>query len=152
MDGRNDFDFLIGSWQVRHRRLRRRLAGCTEWDEVAGTAATESLLGGLCIVEEHRTAVSALSGVAIRTFDVARRLWSIYWVGADGLLGAPVHGGFEGGVGRFAGDDLHDGQPIQVRFFWTRDGPDAARWEQAFSADEGATWEVNWTMAFSRAG
>ena len=26
----------------------------------------------------------------------------------------------------------------------------AARWEQAFSADGGATWEVNWVMEFTR--
>jgi hypothetical protein len=27
---------------------------------------------------------------------------------------------------------------------------DAARWEQAFSDDGGATWETNWTMDFAR--
>jgi hypothetical protein len=25
------------------------------------------------------------------------------------------------------------------------------RWEQAFSADDGDTWETNWVMEFSRA-
>jgi hypothetical protein len=28
--------------------------------------------------------------------------------------------------------------------------PDACRWEQAYSADGGKTWETNWTMEFSR--
>ena len=55
------------------------------------------------------------------------------------------------GIGRFEGDDSHDGRPIKVRFCWTRDGPDAARWEQSFSADDGEAWEVNWTMGFTRA-
>ena len=63
-----------------------------------------------------------ISGVAIRTFDPGRRLWSIYWVGSDGLLGAPVHGRFEDGVGRFEGEDEHEGRPVKVRFRWTRDG------------------------------
>ena len=152
MDGRGDFDFLIGDWQVKHRRLKRRLAGCDEWDEIAGTARNRSLLGGLCNVEEHRIDAPGISGVAMRTFDVSRQLWSIYWVGSDGLLGAPIHGGFEGDVGSFEGEDEHDGRPIKARFRWTRDGADRARWEQAFSADGGVSWEVNWTMDFVRSG
>jgi hypothetical protein len=27
---------------------------------------------------------------------------------------------------------------------------DAASWEQAFSTDDGTTWETNWTMAEAR--
>ena len=33
-----DFDFQQGRWQVRHRRLKSRLAGCTEWETFAGTS------------------------------------------------------------------------------------------------------------------
>ncbi|WP_444854900.1 DUF1579 domain-containing protein [Sphingosinicella sp.] len=150
-DGRRDFDFLIGEWRVTHRRLRRRLAGCTEWEESHGTLSQRSLLGGLCNGGEHLTEPPGVSGVAIRTFDPAKRVWSIYWVGQDGLLGLPVHGGFADGVGVFEGEDEHDGRPVKVRFRWTRDGPDKARWEQAFSADGGASWEVNWAMDFVRA-
>ncbi len=149
-DGRQDFDFLIGEWRVTHRRLRQRLAGCTEWEESHGTVSQRSLLGRLCNAGEHLTEPPGVSGVAIRTFDPAKRLWSIYWVGQDGLLGAPVYGGFANDVGVFEGEDEHDGRPVKVRFRWTRDGPDRARWEQAFSADGGASWEINWTMDFVR--
>jgi hypothetical protein len=45
-----------------------------------------------------------------------------------------------------------DGTPPDVRFIWTRDGDDRARWEQAFSYDNRATWDVNWTMDFTRRG
>ena len=31
-----DFDFFIGRWQVRHRRLQQRLVGCQVWDEFDG--------------------------------------------------------------------------------------------------------------------
>ena len=35
-----DFDFLHGDWRVRHRRLRVRLAACTEWVDFDGTSST----------------------------------------------------------------------------------------------------------------
>jgi hypothetical protein len=35
-DGRTDFDFLIGGWNIQHRRLKERLKGCTEWEEFEG--------------------------------------------------------------------------------------------------------------------
>ena len=40
---------------------------------------------------------------------------------------------------------------MRVRFLWKHDPPRTARWEQAFSADGGATWETNWIMRFTRA-
>jgi hypothetical protein len=135
---------------VAHRRLRERLVGCTDWDDLSGTVETRSLLGRLCNVEENLIDAPGISGAAVRTFNVATGLWSIYWVGSDGVLGAPVHGRFEGGVGRFEGEDSHAGRQVLVRFVWTPQGPDTARWEQAFSADGGGSWEVNWTMDFAR--
>ena len=35
-DGRKDFDFLLGSWKIQHRRLKERLKECTEWEEFEG--------------------------------------------------------------------------------------------------------------------
>jgi hypothetical protein len=42
-----------------------------------------------------------------------------------------------------------NGCPIKVRFDWTP-GETSARWEQAFSYDDGQTWEQNWVMSFTR--
>jgi hypothetical protein len=63
----------------------------------------------------------------------------------------PVRGGFANGVGIFQGEDTLRGQPIIVRFMWSEITANSARWEQAFSPDAGATWEVNWVMHFTRA-
>jgi hypothetical protein len=64
---------------------------------------------------------------------------------------APVHGGFKNGVGEFIYDDTFNGRPIKVRFRWTNITATSAHREQAFSPDDGKTWETNWTMEFTRA-
>jgi hypothetical protein len=55
-----------------------------------------------------------------------------------------VVGRFEGDVGTFECDDVWEGTPIRVRYRWTKTDPDHPRWEQAFTADAGQTWETNW--------
>jgi hypothetical protein len=152
MSGVHDFDFLIGRWNVRHRRLRHRGCGCSDWDELTGTAETRALLGGLCNVEEHRIDSSTASGVALRCFEKSTGLWSIYWVSErSGGLEPPVSGSFDGDEGFFKGEDVYGDRPVKVRFIWRRLTPTVARWEQAFSYDHGSTWETNWTMDFERA-
>jgi len=37
-----------------------------------------------------------------------------------------------------------------VVYRWSDITADSCRWEQAFSADGGVSWETNWTMQFSR--
>jgi hypothetical protein len=59
-------------------------------------------------------------------------------------------GRFENGVGIFFADETFRGQPIKVRFLWSRITPTSARWEQAFSPDGGKSWETNWEMDFTR--
>ena len=48
-----DFDFLLGDWQVRHRRLGRRLVGDTQWAEFGGTMRARSILAGLGNFDEN---------------------------------------------------------------------------------------------------
>lgn len=83
--------------------------------------------------------------------DPASDLWSIYWFDPRyPKLSAPMVGAFEGREGRFYSDDNLAGRPIRVRFVWRLIDIDHLSWEQAFSADAGETWEINWTMAFVR--
>jgi hypothetical protein len=58
----------------------------------------------------------------------------------------------EDGVGVFEGRQELDGRPILVRFVWSGISPQTARWEQAFSPDDGKTWETNWIMSMTRIG
>jgi hypothetical protein len=150
-DGRRDFDFIHGDWRVSHRLLKRRGADCQEWLEFEGSSRNRALMGGLCNVEEADLPARQAQGVAFRTFDIARRTWSIYWVSSlDGMMGEPVHGRFNEGEGVFYGVDLDDGRPVRVIFIWDEITASSARWSQAFSYDDGVTWETNWVMQFTR--
>ena len=71
---------------------------------------------------------------------------------ASTRLGRPVHGGFRDGDGSFFGRDEQEGRPAEVRFIWSRITQSGARWEQAFTADGGASWETDWVMEFTRTG
>jgi len=152
--GATDFDFLIGEWHVRHRRLAYRLAGSTTWLEFAGRATARTILGGLGNIDEMNIDLPGDSylGATLRLFDASSGQWSIHWMDSRRPgLDPPMTGRFEGRTGVFYGDDTFDGRPIRVRFVWTAVSDTACRWEQAFSQDRGASWEINWIMEFTRA-
>ena len=150
----SDFDFIIGRWRVRHRRLRERLAGCHDWVEFGGQSQTTKILGGFGNLEDQYLELpeGAYRAVALRSFEAATGQWSIWWL--DGrrpsVLDVPVRGGFSGGIGTFFADDRLDGQAIKIRFKWLADAGGGPEWEQAFSSDAGASWESNWIMSFIR--
>ena len=62
-----------------------------------------------------------------------------------------MEGRFAGPVGTFQADDVIGGRPVKVQLVWTDLGDDRAQWEQAFSHDEGQTWDTNWFMSMTRA-
>jgi len=145
-----DFDFLVGRWTIRNRRLKSRLTGSDDWEEFDATTVARSHFNGGISIDEH-TFPTGRRGMSVRLYDVAAREWAIYWVDSrDGRLGPPVRGGFTDGAGEFYGDDEHDGTPVRVRFLWTDITDTSAHWEQAFSTDAGQTWETNWTMDLTR--
>ena len=149
-----DFDFVIGDWHVRHRRLDERLANCQSWTEFDGEMSTARILGGFGNFEDNRLCFpeGEFRAIALRSFDPSSGTWAIWWLDGrfPGQLDVPLRGRFEDGVGRFYADDTLRGMAIKVRFLWSSQGVDRLRWEQAFSADDGVTWETNWTMDFSR--
>ena len=151
-----DFDFIIGRWRVTHRRLDQRLVGCTDWTTFTGTSTTRKVLDGYGNVEDNLLDFpdGQVRALALRSFNPATRTWAIWWLDgrAPHQLDVPVVGGFSGGIGEFLADDTLAGRPIRVRFRWHPNPGGNPRWEQAFSPDGGATWEVNWTMGFERVG
>lgn len=150
----SDFDFIIGDWQVMHRRLNSRMKGCTEWTEFPGTSSTRKILGGFGNVEDNvlKFPDGEVRAAAFRSFSEKSRTWAIWWL--DGRtphnLDVPVIGSFAGSVGTFLANDKLDGKPITVRFTWHANPGSNPVWEQAFSGDDSRTWETNWVMEFVR--
>ena len=151
----SDFDFEFGHWRVAHRRLKERLVGCEDWDSFTGTSSTAPVLGGNGNIEDNLIDFpdGPYRAIAIRSFDPGLGQWAIWWLSAQAphRLDAPLVGRFTGGEGTFLAEDTLRGAPVKVRFLWLRTDSESPRWEQAMSADDGATWETNWTMDFTRA-
>ncbi|MBQ4837167.1 MULTISPECIES: DUF1579 domain-containing protein [Pseudoalteromonas] len=149
-----DFDFIIGDWQVKHRRLKDILNGSDEWIEFEGKSSTVKTLGGLGNVEDNLLHMpsESIRAKAIRSYNGKSKEWSIWWL--DGrnpmTMDTPVVGRFVDGIGHFFADETYNGLAVKVRFIWDSTTPEKPTWQQAFSKDNGETWEVNWQMEFSR--
>jgi len=161
-DGRHDFDFFHGQWTIRNERLKQRLAGSTDWEIFHATQRCQPLLGGMGNVDDFVSdwtrpgADGPFIGMTLRLFGAESKQWSIYWAGNhDGVLDPPVMGAFADEadgqrIGTFSGVDEYEGRPVRVRFRWSQISANTAHWQQAFSPDDGATWETNWHMWFRR--
>jgi hypothetical protein len=154
-DGRVDFDFLLGSWTVRNRRLKARLQGSTEWEEFPSTCRVRAILSGLGNMDEFTidSPSGRIEAVTVRLYSPTSREWSIYWAAStgSGRFDVPMVGHFDGPRGEFYSQEVFSGRHIFNRFIWTVNS-ETCRWEQAFSVDGGRTWETNWIMDFTRQG
>jgi hypothetical protein len=152
-DGQRDFDFHTGTWTTRLKRLRNPLTGSTTWVEYEGTTTVRTLLGGRANVVELdvKGPSGRIEGLSLRLYNPRAQQWSLHYANAaDGLLTVPVIGAFSQGRGEFYGQDTLDGKAILVRFVISDITPDSCHFEQAFSADGGKTWEVNWIATDTR--
>jgi hypothetical protein len=153
----NDFDFLAGKWTMDNKRLKTRLNNSTEWIEYKSTDENfGTLLNGLGNLDIYRTTFNQVNnkpyeGLTLRLFNPETRLWSLYWVDSNlGVLDPPVVGSFEGNIGTFYCKDVFQGKKILVMFKWDKTDPENPVWSQAFSEDNGKTWEMNMTNVSHR--
>ena len=132
---------------MHHKKLKSRLNKGTEWVEFDGEQDMRILLGNIGNVESHfmdSIEGNPVEGLALRLFNPTTRLWSIYWADSQhGVLDKPVVGSFEKQMGHFFARDCLNGRPILVQFLWDVTDPGMPVWSQAFSADNGGTWEWN---------
>ena len=147
----SDFDFLVGKWKMYHRRLNRRLENCKDWTEFESADSNYKILSGTADMDVLSTTQmpglegKLFEGVTLRLFDPKSRLWRLYWVASNvGVLDPPVVGSFENNVGHFFAKDTFNGKDIIMVFRWDVRDKEHPVWSQAFSPDNGKTWEWNW--------
>jgi hypothetical protein len=158
-DGQHDFDSLIGSWKFHLKRLTRPLTGSADWEELDGTVICRAVWDGKANMEEvvldGKVSQTHIQGLTLRLYSPTTHQWSLYWANAaDGSLPMPpTVGHFNGhGRGEFYDHEDYRGRPIVVRYVWSNITATSAHFEEAFSADDGKTWEVNWITDQTRAG
>jgi hypothetical protein len=152
-DGRNDFDFLIGTWKVHHRMLMARLKTSTDWVEFEGDTVDRKIMNGLGNMDENiiHMPTGPVHAISLRLFNPHSKEWSIHWsTDRMGVLDVPMIGGFKDGQGLFYSQETHEGRHVYSRFIWSKIMENSCQWEQALSADGGRTWETNWVMEFKR--
>lgn len=81
LDGRHDFDFFVGRWNVTNRRLDRRLVGSDTWLEFPATSDAFACLDGIGNFDQIRFDLpdgQSLTGMTVRIFNPETRLWSLH--------------------------------------------------------------------------
>lgn len=151
--GQRDFDWEIGAWDTQLKRLSEPLSGKTNWLEYTGTSVVKAVMGKRANLVELDVSGAAgrIAGVSLRLYQPASGQWSLHFANlANGLMTDPMHGSFKQGTGTFYGQDTVNGRLVFVRFLVLPVNKDQWRFEQAYSADGGATWETNWIAVDTR--
>ena len=153
-DGLHDFDFAIGTWKSHVRRLQKPLTGSTSWIEGDAMVSVRKIWNGAGNLEEVELTTPAghLEGLTLRLYDPKAQQWRLYWANANqAVLTSPVSmGEFKDGRGEFYDQETWDGKIILVRHRFSEITPKSYHFEQAFSADQGQTWEPNWIADVTR--
>jgi hypothetical protein len=151
-EGARDFDWEIGTWDTVVR-VRAPFSTEETWAEFRGVSVVHAFADGrsnlvdLDVVNGQRR----IEGVSLRLYNPGTRQWSLNFASMrDGVLTAPVYGGFENGRGVFYGQDEHEGRVVLVRFVISDVTQNAARFVQSYSADGGQTWIDNWIAVDTR--
>jgi hypothetical protein len=152
-DGQHDFDFEIGTWKTHVSRLQHPLSGANTWVEYDGTTVVRKIWNGKANLVELQVTGPAghIEGLSLRLYNPESHQWSLNFSNsAGGTLGPPTIGEFSNGRGEFYDQETFHDRAILVRFLIKDITSDSCHFEQAFSADGGKTWEVNWIATDTR--
>lgn len=85
-------------------------------------------------------------------YNPQARQWSLNFANSKtGVIGIPpTIGEFRNGRGEFYDQETFNGRAILARIVWSDITADSHRFEQAFSDDDGKTWETNVVATLTR--
>jgi len=151
-DGQHDFDFSFGIWKTHISRRLHPLTGSNVWADYEGTSVVSKVWqgrGGLGQTEADGPP-GHLEALSLRLYNPQAHQWSLAYASTGGTtsvptsLSVPTIGEFKQGRGEFLDQETFNGRAILVRFVISAITANSCHFEQAFSADDGQTWEVNW--------
>jgi hypothetical protein len=136
----HQFDFWIGSWEVR-----------TPDGKVAGTNRIEPLLDG-CVLQETWRGAKGLQGSSLNMYVPSTKRWHQTWMDQQGTL-LLLDGTLRDGTMVMSGQALSTNKPGVMalqRVTWTpsNDGTVRQLWES--SEDGGTTWTTVFDGRYSR--
>ena len=159
-DAQHAFDFDLGTWKTHSTRLLHPLAHSTEWIQMDGVTVVRPVWGGKGNLAELEAdgPKGHLELLSLRIYDPTAQQWNLNFATSGvGILNVsgdaqsvPMIGRFAHGVGEFYDQEPFNGRAIWVRFRIQPLSPTTARSEQAFSDDNGKTWETNWINDYTR--
>jgi hypothetical protein len=147
-DGQHDLDWDIGTWTTHQKRLLHPLTGSTTWVEYSGTDVVRKIWDGANLGEIRAAGPAGnLELFTLRLYNPETHEWSIYFTNSTaGVLSSPAVGAFKSGHGEFYDQETYNGKTILLRFSVAEITSNSCRFEQAFSADGGRTWETNFIV------
>src|ERR1041385_158489 len=150
-DASHDFDWDYGTWKTHQRRLLHPLTGSTTWVDYEGTDVVQKIWDGA------NTGLIKADGPAghleiytLRLYNPESKQWSITFTNHGGVLAVPAVGEFKDGRGDFYDQETYNGKSVLLRFSVSEITANSCRFEQAFSADGGKTWETNFVVTETR--
>jgi hypothetical protein len=146
-DGAHDFDFEIGTWKTHVSKRVHPLSGSSAWAQYDGTSVVSKVWDGRANLVELQAdgPQGHLELASFRLYNPQARQWSLNVASSrGGAFGTPTVGEFKEGRGEFYDQETFNDRTILVRFVISDIKANSIHFEQAFSADGGKTWEVNW--------
>ena len=153
-DGSHEFDFDFGTWRTHTSRMLHPLSGAQEWVDMDGTTVITPIWGGRANIAEHTAPGpdGPIQSLALYTFNPKTHEWNVNFAtpSSGRLSSTPGIGHFKDGRVDFYDQEPINGKTVLVRFSMWSITPDTAQSEQAFSTDDGKTWEINWINKYTR--
>lgn len=151
MNAYNDFDFLQGKWRVLNTRLVNWLSNCHDWMEFESFHVEQKRNKGLGNIAIHQYVLDRnfFERSIMRSYNPQFDFWKIDRMdGTMNLLMSPLQGTFWRNKGSFLSKGIFNTVEVLIWVEWTKITNTYVTWEQAFSTDNGRTWETNWVMDF----
>ena len=153
-DGSHDFDFNVGTWKTHITRIKNPFSPTPEYSKLDGIVRIRNIWGGRAQLEEIEAdgATGHWEGLTLFLYNPNAHQWTQTFAdSANATFAGGLTGSFAGGRGEFYQQDTLDGRSVLVRGTWSHITANAHRYEEAYSADGGASWKPAFIGTLNRA-